>query len=227
MATSEGKGARAKSSDGTFPKLLDDEGATVRRGSKVRLKKTRIRSHFRRLADYAIEDIDRFREHVRDGCVQRLRTLEERAGRLPLLAQEFLAGGETSELDTISRLADQLSIVALYRAVEVNAGRMLAHEFGRAAAREASNICRLKRFLRTRKGIELASLPHYRAIDELRLLNNAIKHVDLVTKELAENYHRWREGEELSELGTAYERLRGKVPSFIFHLAQRMKLRYR
>ena len=93
--------------------------------------------------------------------------------------------------------------------------------------RKASNISTLTNFLRIRKGIVLASVPHYRAIDELRLLNNAIKHTGTVTKELADKYKRWREGDELSGLDRAYDRFRAKVPVYIFRLAQRLKLRYK
>ena len=59
------------------------------------------------------------------------RALERCAESLPPEAQEFLAD-EVSELDIISCLADELSIVALYRIVEINTGHMLAHEFREA-----------------------------------------------------------------------------------------------
>jgi hypothetical protein len=188
----------------------------VRRKSRIRISKTRIRDHFRRLAQYGVDDIDRFREQVHDGCAERLRALERRAESLPPEAQEFLAD-DASELDIISGLADQLSIVALYRVVEINTGRMLAHEFGKAAAKRASTITEVEKLLKDKKDLELARVPHYRAIKQLRLLNNAIKHKD----------RRWHEGEDLNTLAKAYVRLRAKVPAYIFRLAERMKLRYR
>jgi len=79
------------------------------------------------------------------------------------------------------------------------------------------------------KGIDLASVPHHRAVDELRLLNNAIKHNDeRVDEKLAQRYpRRWRKGKKLSGLDKAYDRLRPKVPAYIFRLAERMKLRYK
>ena len=171
---------------------------------------------FRRLAQYAVDEIDHFREHVHDGRAERQRALETRAENLPPEAQEFLAD-EASELDIISCFADQLSIVALYRVVEINTGRMLGHEFGKAAAKEASTISKLEKLFKDRKGVDLARVPHYRAIKELRRLNNEIKHTD----------RRWRAGEQLNMLDKAYIKLRPKVPAYIFRLAERMKLRYR
>jgi hypothetical protein len=75
--------------------------------------------------------------------------------------------------------------------------------------------------------VVLPSVPHFRAIDELRLLNNAIKHEGKVTKQLSQKYRRWCEGKKLEGLDQAYDRLRPKVPVYIFRLAQRLKLRYK
>jgi hypothetical protein len=188
----------------------------VPRRPKIRISKTRIRHHFRRLARYGVDEIDLFREQVHEGCAARQRALETRAESLPPEAQEFLAD-EASELDTISSLADQLSIVALYRVVEINTGRMLAHEFGKAAARAAAYVNNLEKLLKDKKGIELARVPHYRAIEELRDLNNEIKHADQSRQE----------SKKLNTLDETYARLRLKVPAYIFRLAERMKLRYR
>jgi hypothetical protein len=188
----------------------------VPRRSKIRISKTRVRHHFRRLAQYGVDEIDLFREQVHEGRADRQRALETRAERLPREAQEFLAD-EMWELDIISSLADQLSIVALYRVVEINTGRMLAHEFGKAAARAATYVNKLEKLLKDKKGIELAHVPHYRAIKELRDLNNEIKHAD----------RRWHESKKLNTLEKAYARLCPKVPAYIFRLAERMKLRYR
>ena len=188
----------------------------MRRKSKVRISKTRIRHHFRRLAEDAVDEIDLFREQVRDGCARRQRALNRRAESLPPEAQELLAD-ETSELDIISSPADQLAIVALYRVVEINTRRMLAHEYGPSAAKKASYKDELEKLLKEKKGVELARVPHYAAIQELRELNNKIKHAD----------RHWSEGKQLDTLDKVYAKLRPKVPAYIFRLAERLKLQYR
>jgi len=198
----------------------------VARKAKTRTSKTRVRHHVRRIAEYAAEEIDSFRAHVAEGRETRERSLTERAAGLSPEAQEFLAD-DFAELDTVTRLSDQLAIVALYRVVELTTGRMIAHEFGRAAQRQASDIGKVADLLKNQKGIDLKAVPHYHAIDELRLLNNAIKHEGKVTKPLADAFPRWTEGADLTGLDKAYDRLRPKVPPYIFRLAERMKLKYK
>jgi hypothetical protein len=77
------------------------------------------------------------------------------------------------------------------------------------------------------QGVDIERIPHYRAANELRLLNNAIKHAGHVTAELANEYPRWRQRQQLADLGAAYERLKGCVPSYIFRFAECLKLRFR
>jgi biotin operon repressor len=192
---------------------------------KIHISKTRVRHHVRRIAEYGAEEIDRFREHVHNAHAAQQRSIHKRAARLPPEAQEFLAD-EIAELDTVSQLADQLSLVALYRVVELTTARILAHEFGTGAAGNASAFRKVKDLLK-QKGVDLATVPHYRAINELRLLNNAIKHKGRVTEELAKEYSRWKVGGELTKLDKAYARLRPKIPAYILRLAERMKLRYK
>jgi hypothetical protein len=188
----------------------------VPRRSRLRVSKTRIRHLMRRFAQHEVDDIDRFREHVHEGRAQRQRALQRRTESLPPEMQELLAD-QMSELDVISSLAEELTIIALYRVLELNTGRMLAHEFGKARIKKekvASNVGTLKKFLRKERGIDLCSVPHYQAINQLRCLNNKIKHEGLGDK-------------ELKTLDKAYVRLRPKVPAYIFRLAERLKLRYR
>ncbi|MGN8545426.1 hypothetical protein ACQPTN_10995 [Bradyrhizobium sp. 13971] len=195
------------------------------RRSKFRFSKApRIRGYFQRMAKYESDDIDRFRDLVDQERTRQRKQVQRRAAALSASMQEFLAD-QAHELDTVSRLADELSIVALYRIVEINTSRMVAHEFGLAAKRDAAYLPRLKNLLFTRKGLVLDTVPHYRAINELRLLNNAIKHAGVVTDELANGYSRWHKGDELKGLDKAYMRLRPKVPIYILRLAQRMKLK--
>jgi hypothetical protein len=70
----------------------------------------------------------------------------------------------------ISNLADQLAIVVLYRVVETIRRRIFDHKFG-----VNSKIEELRPKL-LEQGIDINPIPHHRAVDELRLLNNAVKH---------------------------------------------------
>jgi len=104
---------------------------------------------------------------------------------MPEEAQEFLAD-DLYELEGITGLGDELAIVARYRVVELMRARAVTHRFGVEARGKSSNIRVLRDFLRTR-GIDLDGVQHATAIDELRLLNNAIKHEGCVTRELSAN----------------------------------------
>ena len=177
------------------------------RKRKVKSDKTRIRGFMRRLAEYGVDDIDKFRELVSEARVKRKRSLEE------LMADDDFFADVNSELDTISRLTDELSIVALYRVVEVVRAQMLVHDLGAAVqAHKMYKIDQVKNALRTHKNLDLQTIPFHRDIDRLRDLNNKIKHTD------ARSIH---------GLDKKYEQFRVKVPKYIFRLAERMKLRYK
>jgi hypothetical protein len=194
---------------------------------KLSISRTRMRrALFRQVATYEVETIDRFRAHVQDAAATQRQSIHRRAEKLPAEAQELLAE-DLNELDVISDLADELAIVALYRAVETYRGKIVVRRFPKVPDQTTSNIRKLGQFLR-QQGIDLDRVPYHRAVDELRLLNNAIKHdAGYVSAELARKYPRWKRGKrgaKLAGLGAAYERLKGDVPSYIFRFAERVKL---
>lgn len=163
----------------------------------------------RRLAEYGVDDIDKFRELVSEASTKRKRSYE----KLAVDDDDDFFAGVASELDTISRLTDELSIVALYRVVEVVTAQMVIHDLGSAVrADKMYQIAEVKRALKTHKNLELKTVPYYGAMDQLRRLNNDIKHTD---------------GRDLSKLDKKYDRFRRTVPLYILRLAERMKLRYR
>jgi len=157
------------------------------------------------LAEYGVDDIDKFRQLVSEASANRKRRTDEQ------IADDDFFAGAASELASISRLTDELSIVALYRVVEVVTAKMIVHELGSAVqANKMYRINEVKIALKTHKNLELKNVPYYNAIDKLRLLNNEIKHTD---------------GKALPRLDQQYDRLRRKVPKYIFRLAERMRFR--
>lgn len=194
------------------------------RRRKIPRNKIQIRAFLRHSAENEVELIDRFRAHVHESAAAQRHSIRQHANGLPAEVQEFFAD-DLYELRVISDLADQLAIIALYRVVEINTGRILAHRFGAAARRNASDM-RALRALLNRYGINIENIPHFTVANELRLLNNAIKHAGHVTDQLARKYPRWRRDRELAGLGVAYERLKRRVPSYIFRFAERVKLRF-
>lgn len=192
--------------------------------SKIPRRATHVRAVLRRLAEYEVEAIDRFRAHVHEAAVAQQQSITRRAGDLPEELQEYLAD-ELHELEGITDLADELAIVALYRVVELRTASILTHKFGPEVKKAASRIDGVRTLLR-KEGIDLDGTQHYRAINELRLLNNAVKHASRVSDELARQYPRWKKGNKLSELERSYDRLKKHVPAYLFRLSERVKLRF-
>lgn len=96
------------------------------------------------------------------------------------------------------------------------AKRLLRRRYPQEVVRACYQIDTLKTRLQ-RDGIDLEAVPGFSAIDEVRLINNAIKHEGKVTAVLA-NYPGWTKGQELQNLGPAFERLAPRVPEYLENL---------
>ncbi len=128
---------------------------------------------------------------------------------------------EFSVLEDIRNLGEQLGIVAAYRVVETKMKQILKWRY-RTENLDGLNIQGVKERL-SRLGINLEGTPHYRAADELRLLNNSIKHNDgQVSPPLAGAFPVWHEGEKLRDLEDTFNRLTPEIPKFIQALAEQV-----
>jgi hypothetical protein len=81
-----------------------------------------------------------------------------------------------------------------------------------------------RKYLKGHK-IDLERIPHYRAVNELRLLNNTIKHGD--DTKLVKCYPHWKKGQRKRKrlkrwagLDAAYKRLKKHVPAYISSMLQ-------
>jgi hypothetical protein len=120
-------------------------------------------------------------------------------------------------LEDIKCLSEQLAIVAIYRIVELNMKKILLWRYPKEEVEKLKRIDYIAKRL-SKDGIKLEGVPHYKAVNEIRLLNNAVKHENKVTKDL-EKYRGYKEGNELTNLGRAFNRLSLKVPRFLRFLA--------
>ena len=69
--------------------------------------------------------------------------------------------------------------------------------------------------------INVEALNNYRAVDELRLINNAIKHENKLSKPLAK-YNGWIGETELGDLERAFERPSAKIPEYMKDLMEKL-----
>lgn len=168
-----------------------------------------------RLARYELEDVDRlvrWSEHQRQG---REALLE----RLTHSDEQFV--DDVAEIDAFARLYAECAVVALWRCVELFRKRVTAQVIGAPKAGEEfrrKDFCGLLKQL----GIPESKLRCEKSVNELRCLNNAIKHDGYVGGKLAA-LHRWkqRSGQKIGDLRPHYVRFRPLVERYMDDLTKR------
>ncbi|WP_158108707.1 hypothetical protein ACS18Q_17340 [Vibrio sp. Vf1514] len=112
-------------------------------------------------------------------------------------------------------LASELCILALYKKLELKHKELVRFFNLTDSARKASNWDVLVKLLPQ----EVKNLPEFDAVNELRLINNAIKHEGVISQQLAENYPEHGQcGEELTDLTASFERLEPVVCRYVNEL---------
>ncbi|MGF1717925.1 hypothetical protein L4D08_23985 [Photobacterium chitinilyticum] len=101
-------------------------------------------------------------------------------------------------------LGAELLIIGLYKQCELYF-KVLVNEY------HPTKSNTVKKVLRSLKD----SLPHYDSINELRLINNCIKHAGVVSSSLANEYTTWNVDEPLGSLLPVYERLVTNVRRYV------------
>ena len=118
-------------------------------------------------------------------------------------------------LDEVRKLANELSITALYKHIELHTKRVIKRYYPSIPDNTFSNVTELQKEL----PFKLKSLDEYDAVNELRLINNSVKHQGVVSKQLSNAYPTlWTVGEELKNLDSTYDRLYPKIKKYIISL---------
>lgn len=108
-------------------------------------------------------------------------------------------------LEEAEKLSTELAIVALYKKIEITTKSTVFIAYPDIPSKDLFQIKKMKKALKA-KNIDINQLSHYASMDEIRCLNNVIKHGGLVDGELA-RYPIWKKGTSLSDLHGAYQRL--------------------
>ncbi|OQK15997.1 hypothetical protein AU255_12815 [Methyloprofundus sedimenti] len=122
---------------------------------------------------------------------------------------------EASFLGEIIALGDELAIIALYKKIELTRKRILKRSFPSLNEKKLSDFDYIKGTLLF---FDIDQIDGASGADELRLINNSIKHQGKVSRPLAAKYQGWVEGEELRELGKVYKRLAPESEKYIASL---------
>ncbi|MDR1469125.1 MAG: hypothetical protein LBT00_07515 [Spirochaetaceae bacterium] len=102
----------------------------------------------------------------------------------------------TDEWHIQTDIFNQLCIIGVYIDVELFLKTVLKYHF-KVASADTFTYKEIKERYRLRK-IKLSSLKSFSCFNELRLLNNAIKHNGCVSKDLSKEYpQRWKIGEKI------------------------------
>ncbi|EMR34580.1 hypothetical protein QTO16_01360 [Vibrio harveyi] len=120
----------------------------------------------------------------------------------------------------VRQLSDELSITALYKLVEIHTKKVVSWHLPSIPPKKLGNIRGLNESL----PFELNEVKEFSAFDELRELNNAIKHQGVVTDNLEKKYHNhgWVAEADLNALDKAYERLAPLISIYMDDLATKI-----
>jgi hypothetical protein len=173
------------------------------------------------------EEIDEFLDHLNASISRRIKKLEEEANNLSVdqfddpediegyryHLEELAASAYSAK-----NLGDELSIVALYKKVEGHTARVVKRKLPSAASVNLSYFNKLCSVL----PFDIKLVDGFSGFNELRLLNNSIKHGGAVSAELAKEFPHWIEKSELSGLDKAFQRLLPLVKRYVKDLVERV-----
>ncbi|MCF8210071.1 MAG: hypothetical protein K9K38_11810 [Rhodoferax sp.] len=162
-----------------------------------------------------------------DGLMEWSESAEKKAYDLQRIRVEESKGSPEDAIEAVESVATlhtELAIIALWRCVELCRKRVVEHTLGVDEARKAFRQKDFQKMIE-QIGIDETSLVASRSINELRCINNAIKHDGYVSRELA-RFRNWAELEdqELGNLGHLYSEFRVDAESYITDLVSKAHL---
>ena len=132
--------------------------------------------------------------------------------------ESVLIGLENEQfcLEESVELSHRIAVVALFIKMELRIKAICRFAFPELDAAKLYQVHYLEKKLK-RQGVKIRHLASYASFDELRCINNDVKHGGIVSDELAK-YSGWTLGEELKGIDNAYSRLAPSCASFIAEL---------
>jgi hypothetical protein len=169
---------------------------------------------------FETEELDEFRELVAAAIHRQRKSLESEEASLSIMTfddEEDFQGYSMHLEDRwhftreVQSLADELAVVALFKQVELHTKRVAKKNFPAIDAKALFSIDTFKQAV----PFNLEALPGFAAFDELRLLNNSVKHEGKVSPQLARAFPNWNVGAPLEGLGVVYLRLQPEVTRYV------------
>lgn len=132
---------------------------------------------------------------------------------IDLLSDDAYCVEETTEL------AGELVIIALYKTFEIaiNNALKVSNLFKNDELKDIHKFDLLNKILINKKKIAIKKFNNFAAYDELRLINNSIKHSGRASRQLAK-YKNFKFDEQLKNLYSHYKRLKNPANQFAIEL---------
>lgn len=134
-----------------------------------------------------------------------------------------LLGDDHYENNLIRELSSEMVIVGLYKTVEIVIKLMLKYSelFTDREQRNIYRIAELKKEVK-KKVVDIETLDGFSSYDELRCINNTIKHNDNTVQIDLAHFNNWTKGDKLSKLWNHYNKLKPGVRKFVYKLSEKL-----
>jgi len=207
--------------------------------TKFKYKPQSVFSLLLRIAGFRLEEIDTFLDLAQRARRSEQRNLEQIAASSRENVPDDWLVDDVAQLEKFAWLYSEFAIIGLWRCIELYRKSAMGFAVSKRAARRAYKHEKFKKDL-LRLNIEETKIRCARSVDELRCLNNAIKHERRVNGELAKfprwkkkkgdenskrtKLSRWRKkkDDELGDLKDHYLRLRPLAERYLEDLTKRL-----
>jgi len=175
-----------------------------------------------RIARYELGDIDRFLSLAKKARRSEENVIERLAVRTGSNTPDDWLADDFAQLQEFSALRGEFATVALWRCIELNRKGAIRVASGENAAAKVFKHVEFQKEL-AKLGIVESRIRCARSVNELRCLNNSIKHERHVDGKLAD-FPRWRskKGCQLGNLEHHFPRLRSAAERYLTDLASRL-----
>ena len=178
------------------------------------------------LTDYELEQLDAFFEQSKLSLRFEKKALEQRAASSGGGYPDDLYVDDFAQLEEFAQLSSEFAIIGLWRCVELYRKAAIKHALGSDAVQGLFDHKKFLLKLRS-EGIEESQIRSAKSVNELRCLNNAIKHERRVNGPLAK-FSMWegKEKKELGDLERHYARLQPHAEQYLEDLAKRLRAKF-
>jgi hypothetical protein len=175
-----------------------------------------------KIAGYDIDEVEHYLELTRVAHTDRTQALNELANSEKNEGVDDFLVDDFAVLDDFATMATEFAVIGLWRSIELYRKRALLKAFDENTAKKAFRNNEFKKQL-LKLGIREEKLSCAKSVDELRCLNNAIKHDRRVGGELC-GFKRWgkKKGNELGDLTPHYHRLKPMGIKYLKDLTERL-----